>query len=175
MLPEAWRSRACVVYDISTPETWFAPAELAIVAAFKSEKRRHERMLSRIAEKTLRKRGAQGEYVSFSHSGGYGAAAIGEHPIGVDVEVIREIAPRAAHLFLSAGEEAEAQRCTIANALLHFWSAKEAAWKQLGGALPTLKRVPLRLLDAADFGLTFDVVETRRIDGVIVALTRPTS
>lgn len=175
MLPDAWRSRACVVYDIGTPETWFTPAELAIIHLFKSEKRRRERMLSRIAEKTLRKRGARGQYVSYSHSGAYGAAGIGEHPIGVDVEVVREIAPRAAHLFLTEREEADAQRCPIANALLHFWSAKEAAWKQLGGSLPTLRRVPLRLLDTGEDGLTFDVVETRRIDDVIVALTRPTS
>ena len=171
-LPRAWASRACIVRDVEAPESWFTPDELAIANAFRTEKRRVEWMLSRIAEKQLRQRGATGAYVSYSHSGPYGAAAVDEHPIGIDVEVLRDIPERATHLFLSEQEEADAQRCRVANARLHFWSAKEAAWKQFGGAVPTLKRVPLRLLDQNAEGLTFDLVETLRIDDAIVALTR---
>lgn len=174
-LPGPWRGRACVVYDVADLEAWFAPHEMEIVDSFRSDKRRREWMLSRVAEKELRRRGGAGTYVSYSHAGAFGAAAVDVQPVGIDVEVIRDVSPRAAHLFLSVAEEAAAARCGIADALLHFWSAKEAAWKQLAGGVPTLKRVPLTLIQEGDDGLVFDVVETRRIGSVVVALTRPTS
>ena len=63
------------------------------------------------------------------------------------------------------------RRCTIAHALLHFWCAKEAAWKARGGALPTLKRVPLRLVAESARGLQFDEAETYAVDDVVVALS----
>ena len=75
---------------------------------------------------------------------------------------------------LDGAEEDEARRCAFNRALLHFWCAKEAAWKQRGGALPTLKRVPLRLLAEREHGLLFDVVETFAVDDVVLAVTRPT-
>ena len=132
-------------------------------------------MLSRIAEKQLRTRGATGPHVSYSHSGRYGAAAVDANPIGIDVEVNREIAPRAAHLFLTDEEASVAAACRIENALLHFWCAKEARWKQLGGAIATLKRVPLTLVDYDATGCSFDTVSTIVAADAVLALTRPTS
>lgn len=172
-LPENWS--ALVVAEVEEPRRWFTLGELAIVDAFPREKRREEWMLSRIAEKELRRRGARGAHVSYSHRAAYGAAAIGEEPVGIDVEVVREIRPDSARFFLTDAEAADAQRCAIDRALLHFWCAKEAAWKQRGGVLPTLKRVPLRLLREGQRGLVFDVVETFAVDDVVVAVTRPTS
>ena len=132
-------------------------------------------MASRIAEKEVRLRGARGACVSYSHSGAYGAAAVDETPVGIDVEVVREIRTESARFFLSDAEVADAAGCSIDRALLHFWCAKEAAWKQRGGTLPTLKRVPLRLLRESGEGLLFDCAETFASGDVVVALTRPTS
>jgi phosphopantetheinyl transferase (holo-ACP synthase) len=174
-LPDAWDLRACVLAEVEDPRQWFSAEELAIVDVFPREKRREEWMLSRIAEKELRRRGAHGSSVSYSHRRPYGAAAVGEAPIGIDVEIARDIRPDSARFFLTDDEAADARRCSIDRALLHFWCAKEAAWKQRGGALPTLKRVPLRLLHETEQGLLFDMVETVAVGEVVVALTRPTS
>ena len=168
-LPDEWS--ALVIAEVDDPRAWFTAEELAIVDAFPREKRREEWMLSRIAEKELRRRGARGAHVSYSHRGAYGAAAIGDAPVGIDVEIVREVRPDSARFFLSDAEAADAQRCAVDRALLHFWCAKEAAWKQRGGVLPTLKRVPLRLLSATDRGLRFDGVETFAIDDVVVAVS----
>ena len=170
ILPAGWRRRACVVYGIEEPERWFDA-----IPEFKTPKRRLEWMLSRIAEKELRLLGANGPHVSYSHSGAYGAAAVGNAPVGIDVEIIRPLSPGTAHLFLSPSEEEVMAQCRTEHALLHFWSAKEARWKQLGGRVPTLKRVPLTLLEEREDGLLFDYAETRRTESVVVALTRPTS
>ena len=173
-LPRSWRGRALIVTNVSNPESWFAPEEIAIVESFARPKRRAEWMISRIAEKELRRQGASGTFVSFSHSGGYGAAAVDARPIGIDVEVLREIKEAAAHLFLSDDEAAAMRRCTIDHRMLHFWSAKEAAWKQLGGTPSTLKRVPLELLSEEKDGLRFDRAETFATGNLIAALTLPT-
>ena len=174
-LPEGWSLRACVLADVDDRRAWFSAAELAVVDAFPREKRREEWMLSRIAEKELRRRGARGAHVSYSHRGPYGAAAVGEEPVGIDVEIARDIRPDSARFFLTDDEATAASRCAIERALLHFWCAKEAAWKQRGGVLPTLKRVPLRLAGESERGLLFDAVETFAVGDVVVALTRPTS
>jgi phosphopantetheinyl transferase (holo-ACP synthase) len=167
-LPESWP--ALVIAGVEDPRAWFSEDELAAIDAFPREKRRAEWMLSRIAEKELRRRGARGDCVSYSHRGPYAAAAVGAEPVGIDVEIAREIRPQSAHFFLSEEEEDAARRCAIDLALLHFWCAKEAAWKQRGGATPTLKRVPLRLLREHERGLVFDGVETWRADDVIVSM-----
>ena len=169
-LPYAWVLRACVLAEVENPRQWFSVEELAMVDAFPREKRREEWMLSRIAEKELRRRGAHGSSVSYSHRGPYGAASVGEAPVGIDVEIARDIRPDSARFFLTDNEAADARRCSIDRALLHFWCAKEAAWKQHGGALPTLKRLPLRLLRETKQGLLFDVVETVAVGEVVVAL-----
>lgn len=174
-LPESWTLRAMVIAEVDEPRGWFSAEELAIVDGFPREKRREEWMLSRIAEKELRRRGARGACVSYSHRGPYGAAAVGELPLGIDVEVAREIRPNSLRFFLTDDEIADARRCGIEHAFLHFWCAKEAAWKQRGGEPPTLKRVPLFLEREHDHGLVFDRVETWMAGEVLVALTRPTS
>jgi phosphopantetheinyl transferase len=187
---------AIVIRDVENLESWFDPAELAIVNAFEREKRRQEWMLARVALKILqnehtfspgeggaqrRVRGEQpgarirAEHTSLSHSGPYAAAAIDDQPVGVDVQIIKHLSERAAHLFLSPAEERAMHCCTIEHRLIHFFSAKEAAWKALGGATPTLRRVPLQLVDQTEAGLRFDRAETVAIGDVVVALTRPTS
>ena len=169
-LPEAWRARAMVIRDVELSRDLFGDEELAIVDAFKLQKRREEWMRARIAAKELAKI-ARGEHVSFSHSGPYGGAAIDRMPVGIDVEIVRPIADAAAHLFLSDEEQDVARRCTIDHALLHFWCAKEAAWKQRQGEIPTLKQLPLQLLGVGDLGLEFEGVKTVRVLDAIIALT----
>lgn len=191
-LPDRWRGRALVVTGVSTPEQWLSGEELSRLQEFKLETRRQEWTLSRIAAKELAMRLGlcddarrcsvdrprlriedvdAGRYVSLSHSRPYGAAAVGDLPVGIDVQTLREIPERAAHLFLSDEEQATMERCTIAHRLIHFWCAKEAAWKQRLGATATLKQVPLRLLGESEHALQFDTVETVRIDDLVIALT----
>jgi phosphopantetheinyl transferase (holo-ACP synthase) len=167
-------AQALVLTAIDDAELFFTEDELATVRSFPLEKRRRQWMLSRIAEKELRRSGAVGNHVSFSHSGDYGAAAVGDEPVGIDIEALRDLRQHAAHLFLTDDEIRVMERCSVPNRLLHFWCAKEALWKQRGGAVPTLKRVPLRLRGESATGLQFDGVETVFVE-VIVAVTRPTS
>lgn len=178
-------------------EDWFTPAELAIADAFRLRARREEWLRARTAAKQLalergivndplscviaRPRllidGAESRwFISISHSKGFAAAAIDDAPIGIDIERIRDLDERAAHLFLSDAETEVMQRCTIANRALHFWCAKEAAWKQRSGEFETLKQLPLRLLAEREEGLEFDHATTRRVDELIAGITkRPTS
>ena len=175
MIFSPWPGRAAIVRDVESPESWFDAEELTVIRGFARQKRQQEWMLSRIAEKELRRKGATGDYVSFSHSGEYGAAAIDVQPVGIDIEMIREISENAAHLFLTDAEIEWMQRCQIGHRMLHFWSAKEAAWKQRGGSVATLRRVPLTLESESDSGLRFHGVETIAIGDLIAAITLPTS
>ena len=168
-LPESWRERAIVISDVDDPESWFTT-----LPEFKTEKRKREWMLSRIAAQQL----GDAPYRSLSHSGRYAGAAIGDEPVGIDVQVVRDIDERATHLFLSDDEFASMQRCTIAHRIIHFWCAKEAAWKQRRGEISTLKKIALKLKEETASGLLFDSVETFATEDVVVALTtltRPTS
>lgn len=196
-LPPTWQDRALVLQwelaDLAGLSSYFNPAELAAAAAHRLEKRRTEWMLGRIAAKILAsQRGmatdprrvvverphlvidgtASGTFVSLTHSAPFAAAAVGPAPIGIDVQSVRDVAESAAHLFLSDDETNDMERCGIRDRLLHFWCAKEAAWKQLLGEVTTLKRVPLRLEAETESGLRFDSVETFAADGMIAALTR---
>ena len=161
-LPEWWRARAVLV--TGEPPPIDAPD-------FKLEKRRREWMLSRAAAALL----PDAPFVSFSHSTPYAAAAKDQAAVGIDVQVVREIEERTAHLFLTDAETEAMSRCTIAHRLLHFWCAKEAEWKRHGGTTLTLKKTPIALLEERGDGLLFDVVETVAIQDVIVALTLSTS
>ena len=66
-------------------------------------------------------------------------------------------------------------RCTLPHRVLHFWCAKEAAWKPRSSRYATLKQVRLALIEERADGLLFDIVETIAIGDVIVALTRVSS
>ena len=180
-LPQSWQQRALVITDVTDPESWFTEDELAVAYSHRLPQRQQQWMLSRIAAKQLaRDRGQEASLqlkverstaLSFSHSHGFGAAAMDAGAVGIDVERLRTIDDRAAHLFLSAEEEEAMRACRIAERLLHFWCAKEAAWKQLGGSVTTLKQVPLRLLEVSESGLQFDRAETWATNEVVVALT----
>lgn len=193
-LPEPWRGRAIVIADAPLSDDWFTPEELSTAASFRLEKRMMEWKLSRMAAKQLAidirlcasprncivdrpllHAPAGQRNVSISHSGGYAAAAIDVDPVGIDVERIRDLRESSGHLFLSEREEAEMRSSRIAHRLIHFWAAKEAAWKRLGGATLTLRRVPLKLEAETASGLRFDQVETFATGEIVIALTRPTS
>lgn len=192
-IPEAWRSRALVIEDADPPQEWFTGEELRELRQFTREQRRREWMATRAAAKHLAvaralcsrpgdcsvarprlivRGGMTDAFVSLSHSRGFAAAAIDRRPVGIDIEVAREIRESAAHLFLTDEEAGAMRACRIANRLLHFWAAKEAAWKQRLGAVPTLRQVPIRLVDEREHGLLFDTVETFTRDPLVMALTR---
>jgi len=174
-------------------ESPFTEAELRTVAKFTLHKRRQEWLLSRLAAKQLAVRlgiapdpraitvdrpdirvdGApSGWQISLSHSAPYAAAAIARDRIGIDVQVLRDLDERAAHVFLTDAETTTLHASTIPHRILHFWCAKEAAFKQRSSEVTTLKQIPMRLLETRDEGLVFDCAETALVGDVIVAVTR---
>ena len=190
-----WDDRAWVAFSERPDEGFFTPTELATANAFKLASRRDEWLMVRIAAKQLAMQlgiandpraiaierpfliidGVQSEWhVSLSHSTPYAAAAIDRRPIGIDIEHLRELDERAAHLFLAPHEIEQLQRCTRAHRILHFWSAKEAAWKQRSSEFVTLRQLPLQLVEERQDGLLFDAVETVLMNDAIAAITRPT-
>lgn len=191
VLPTPWSDRALVITG-AVDDAVFSETELATANAFKLAKRREEWLLSRAAAKQLALQlGIAGNprsvsvdrphliidgqrtewYVSISHTAHHAGAAIARDPVGIDVQFVRTIAEWSSHLFLSDGETAEMHRCGVSDRVLHFWCAKEAAFKK-SGTHATMKQLPLRLLEERELGLVFDLVETVRIGDVIVALTR---
>ena len=191
-----WDGRVLVVRDADLAADAFTGAELSTADAFKLESRRREWLLSRLAAKQLAIRlGLAGDpcaitverpflaidgdltgwCVSLSHSAPYAGAALARSPIGLDVQVVRELDERSAHLFLSPEETDQLSRCTLPHRILHFWCAKEAAWKQRSEEFVTLRQVPLTLVAERANGLLFDTAETLAIDDLIVAITLPTS
>lgn len=189
-LPHRWRARAVVIAETVPPMSWFTVEELQAAEAFRLEKRRSEYLLSRAAAKHLavqlglaarpaecriESRRIGSMHLSLSHSSPYAGAAIDDEPVGIDVQVVRDIGENAAHFFLT-GEEIELMRgLALDDRMLHFWCAKEAVWKRLGGATPTLKGVPLSFEGAGSEGLRFAEADTIRIGELIVSLTRRTS
>lgn len=191
-----WDERVLVMRANVARESWFTETELLTASQFKLATRRDEWLQSRIAAKQLAMQlgladdpqaitierpslvinGIATEWrVSLSHSAPYVGAAISHAPIGIDVQSIRELDERAAHLFLSPEETDQMLDCTLAHRILHFWCAKEAAWKQRSDEFATLRQIPLPLLEKRDDGLLFDAAETFLAGDVIVATTRPTS
>ena len=176
------------VYDLS----YFTEDELATANAFKLQKRADEWLLARFAAKQLAldlgivddPRACEvarpmllvdgapvNWFVSISHSAPYAAAALAREPVGIDIQVVRELSENAAHLFLT-DEEAEAmRRCTVPRRLLHFWCAKEAAWKPRSDEYSTLKQLRLELREERSNGLRFDLAETSAMPDVILAMT----
>ncbi len=186
-IPEGWRERAIVIRKGEIPEAWFSAEELEIANGFARERRRMEWLTSRLAAKRLAlDRGIAADpaacridqrrigswHLSLSHSRAYAAAAIDAAPVGIDIEVARPIDERAAHFFLTDAETEVLRAVTIEDRLIHFWAAKEAAWKQRGGEVKTLKRIALHLEQANETGLRFDLAETARAGELIMALTR---
>lgn len=177
-------------------EEWFTPGELAVADQFRLPKRRDEWLRVRTAAKELAMRldiardpqsvfvarprliveGVESEwYVSLSHSRGWAAAAIDRAAVGIDLEVVRPVDERAAHLFLRDDEAAAMLRSNIPDRLLHWWAAKEAAWKQRSNEFSTLKQLSISLIEERAEGLTFDVVETERRDDLVIAVTKVSS
>jgi phosphopantetheinyl transferase len=193
-----WPGRVLLLegFDRTASADAFSDADLAAAEHFHLAKRRDQWLASRLAAKRLAlQRGACGSlqdctlerpylldggrrsgwYCSVSHSGDYAAAALSRIPVGVDIEVVRDVAERASHFFLTDAEIAMMRDCELDHALLHFWCAKEAAWKQRSEEFATLKQLPLSLLSVQREGLQFDVVETVILGRLIVAVTRETA
>ena len=192
-LPESWRGRALVLNSIDDSidddlASWFSDVELATTNAFPRPRRREEWLLSRYALKRLavtrglvrdprllavtRPQLGSGQWISISHSHGLAAAAIDDVPVGVDVERIRPLDEHVARHFMIDQEIESMQRCTLPNRVLHWWCAKEAAWKQRNGEVRFLKEVPLELESVVASGLRFRGVETFATGECVMALTR---
>ena len=194
-LPDSWRERALVVVAPEDARIWLSDDELHEAECFRFPRRRQEWLDSRVAAKMLASvQGHLGDprqvsidrphihlgngerrHVSLSHSSPFAGAAIDDSPVGIDVQTLRNVDERAVHLFLRDEEEAVMRACTLPYRLIHFWAAKEAAWKRRSHEFLTLKQLPLRLEEQTAHGLRFDQVETYATGELVVALTRPTS
>lgn len=192
-----WRERAVLLLRTEdaheTIEAHFSDAELEEARGFTLEKRRREWQLARAAAKRLGLRLGVADdarrigvlrpyllvngvpttwYVSLSHSGRYAAAFCGVEPVGIDVQTVRTVSETATHLFLTDVEVEAMRTCSLPDRMLHFWCAKEAAWKRRSSEFATLKQLPLVLDRQLEHGLVFDAAETFRSDDVIVAVSR---
>jgi len=112
-------------------------------------------------------------FVSFSHTAGIGAAALHDVAVGLDLERERPIDSRATKFFLRDDELASARSSALANPLLHWWCAKEAAFK-MSACFATLLRVPLVLERETATGLVLRgpdhaLIETARLSATLVA------
>lgn len=136
--------------------------EQAAASALKSDKRRREWIASRIAARHLAaklaaieprelvidslarpphaRHGEDSFFVSFSHSGGAGAAALDRSRVGVDLEQIRPIDDRLRKFFLHDDESHAAAAIDVEHLLIHLWAAKEAAFKHVS-SLALLKEI----------------------------------
>ena len=204
-LPDALARHALVMAlegGDQVPLASFGPEELELAAALRSTRRR-EWLLSRFAAKTLAVRlglcaepadctlptsgerpslriggEASSLAVSLSHSRQFAAAAIDRAAIGIDIEFVRTLDERAAHLFMTDDELTAVRRTPTSDALLHFWCAKEAAWKTLSHVFPTLKKTPLEITAASSDSMTMvsalgiNVVTCRPEPSLIVSLAR---
>ena len=199
-IPTPWRARAYVARASARDESgglkptphFFTASELATASSFRLPKRRDEWLLSRYAAKQLALQLGIVEdpractvgrpvlfvdgqpttwFVSLSHSAPYAGAALARAPVGIDVQVVRNIAEWSSHLFMSDEEAEVMRRCRVTHRILHFWCAKEAAWKRRSDELSTMKQLPLRLIEEREDGLLFDQVETCAIGDIVIALT----
>jgi 4'-phosphopantetheinyl transferase EntD len=192
VIQSEWSGRALIVRGPLPTEEWFGEDELIVARGFRLLKRRNEWMLSRAAAKMLavelglcdgprecrieRPHLVVGgtvmpQFVSLSHSDDVAGVAIGPAPVGIDVQTLRDLPEESAHLFLTDEETEQMRSCHLPHRILHFWCAKEAAWKRAGGEHTTLTRVPIRLREERADGLVFDSVETTLLEGVIAAIT----
>ncbi len=204
VVPEEWRAAVRIIADVTMADVrdYLSPGEMDEVRALRNEKRRIERGASRIAGKLLFADARPGTtatgvefakendrpipmingkiagYVSFTHAGGFGGAALGDRPVGLDLEGPREVQTRMTKWFLEKHELEAAASLDTPNYLLHLWCAKEAAFK-LGEKYQTLLKVPIEIDSANENGVTLQITGTEyRIDtttlesGYIAAFAR---
>lgn len=201
-VPKQWAKTIRIVTDVTAEdrERLLTAEELQKVRGFARERRQKEWSASRIAAKLLavelglcshprhcaivssyRKprlsiEGLDGEWhVSISHSSGAGAAALDRLPIGIDIQMPRQLNPRVTKFFLKNGELEQLRNVRIENSLIHFWCAKEAAYKLRAGP-GWLKRVSIELTAETAGGLSFSLttpvageVQTFRAGGEMIA------
>ncbi len=74
-------------------------------------------------------------YVSLSHSGGYAAAAVADVPLGIDLQILRDISPRVLKRLYSPEELrwiGLAQGEDVRERAIRLWTMKEAYGKLTG-------------------------------------------
>jgi phosphopantetheinyl transferase len=201
-IPEPWRKTLCIVLDADDADRarYLTDEESERAASFPREKRRAEWTASRIAVKLLalenglcddpkncsvvssyRKPtlavngGPTVLHVSISHSEWAGSAGLDARPVGIDIQKLRDLNPRATKFYLKDEEVAQMRSTAVPNPLFHFWCAKEAAFKLRAGP-GWLKRVTIDLksesAEGLAFGLSYPVhgaVDTFRINDEYVA------
>jgi phosphopantetheinyl transferase len=199
-IPSAWSAIVRIVADADDREIaeLLDLEERGEIESLRAVERQRERAASRVAAKSMALERGIVEYasrirftksdarpvvtvdgaeralfVSFSHTAGIGAAALHDAAVGLDLEYERPIDPRATKFFLRDDELTAALASGVGNALLHWWCAKEAAFK-MSTRFTTLLRVPLALEQETATGLVLRGpgrarVETVRLSDALVA------
>lgn len=90
-------------------------------------------------------------HFSISHSGDYAVCAVDSNPIGIDIEKIREINLKIAERFCN---QSELEYINSKNRLFEIWTAKEAAYKMLGGKIKDFKKI-----DTSEFNKEYFYIE----------------
>lgn len=80
-------------------------------------------------------------HISISHSGDFAVCAIDEKPIGIDIEQIRDIKLKTAEKFCNEKELMYINECDGISRFFEIWTAKESAYKMLGGSIKNFKEI----------------------------------
>lgn len=100
-------------------------------------------------------------HISISHSGECVSACVGETPVGIDIEQIREINVAAADKFCSESDK-ELLKADPLTRFYKIWTAKEAYFKMKGTGLLSPKEISYKDLAPSHFiedGYIITVIE----------------
>ena len=104
----------------------------------------------------------QGLFISLSHSGNFLAAVTHQSPVGIDIEIIRDIDSRIEKKLYTENDLETAKNSNDSLILLKIWTAKEAYFKMLGTGITDLKGINYKDINATHSvkdGLLITVVE----------------
>ncbi|MDE6459694.1 MAG: 4'-phosphopantetheinyl transferase superfamily protein [Paramuribaculum sp.] len=102
------------------------------------------------------------KYISVSHGAGYAVVAVGDKPIGVDIEAPRQQLDRIRHKFMRPDDCSES--------LLHAWTAKEAAFKAAESANVTVHDIAINGNSASIPGFGNKIIDYYNLDTAIIAI-----
>lgn len=94
------------------------------------------------------------KYISISHSNDYAVCAVSDSPVGIDIEIKREINLNTTRKFCNDTELAYITANDSQNRFFEIWTAKEAAYKLIGGKEKSLINIDVFKYDRKYFNFS---------------------
>jgi phosphopantetheinyl transferase len=142
--------------EVPTWESWLTEEERRCVASFGHPERRTSFVMGRaaarlaaaaylgrtpesieieVADSGAVKVGGEDLFLSIAHSGSFAAAAVFDCPVGVDLEMERDVPPKLFDRIGSSSDQLVLTQLGLPNAALACWTLKEAVLKGMGTGL----------------------------------------